>query len=177
MWWGISVICLVLIAVASVLWSTLKNGISPMPTTRRVKIKFIDSLPKQIIGPIYELGAGWGSLAFPLADRYPLCKVIAYENSFVPYVFCRLRLMWYPLPNLTIVRKSFFQVSLSDASLVVCYLFPGAMSQLKGKFQDELSDRTIIATHTFSIPGWQPIYQEDVKDLYHTTIYHYKIKS
>lgn len=173
MWWGLFILFLVLLAAVSIVWSTLRNGISPMPTSSKVKRQFIESLPKQITGSIYELGAGWGSLAFPLAERYPLCTVLAYENSLVPYLFCRLRLIWYPLPNLQFVHKNFFQVSLSDASLVACYLFPDAMRKLKDKFRNELPPQALIATHTFAIPGWQPIFTVTVDDLYHTVIYHY----
>lgn len=164
---------LFLFAAVSIIWQTLHNGISPMPTLGKVKRRFLQTLPNPGKGTILELGAGWGSLAFPIARKYPNHQVVAYENSFVPYWFCRLRLLCTPLKNLTIIRGNFFNASFSDASLIVCYLYPGAMRRLGEKFQHEVSLDCLIATHTFSLPGLSPIYEERVSDIYHTSIFHY----
>lgn len=173
MWGAILVLVIMAWAVGSVIWSSIQNGISPMPTSLKVRRDFIKSLPQHIDGKILELGAGWGSLAFPLAERYPDATVIAYENSWIPYLFCRMRHWYRPLPNLTFVRRNFFVESFHEAGLVICYLYPGAMKKLKDKFQAELTPSALVATHTFAIPGWTPHYKETVADLYHTTIYHY----
>jgi hypothetical protein len=162
------------LAAASIIWMSIKNGISPMPSSAKVKIPFLDSLPCDIKGTIFELGAGWGTLAFPLALRYPHCKIIAIENSWVPYCFCKLRQWLQPCPNLIFLQKDFFNVSLEKATLVTCYLYPGAMKQLKDKFENELNSEAIVATHTFAIPGWNPFVSFRASDLYHTPIYHYK---
>lgn len=165
---------LLLLAAGSIIWQSIKNGISPMPTSSKVKQRFLSSLPQNLNKTIYELGAGWGTLAFPIARLYPQAQVIGYESSLIPYLFCKLRLAYTPVPNLSFRRQNFFNADLSDASLVVCYLYPGAMHKLKLKFQDELSPSATIATHTFTLPGWKPIYQEVVNDLYNTIIYHYR---
>lgn len=170
---AILVLIIMLAAAGSVVWSSVRNGISPMPTSRKVKRRFLNTLPEQVGGTILELGAGWGSLAFPIARRYPDSMVIAYESSWIPYLYCRLRQLWQPLPNLRIVCDDFYNVPFNGASLVVCYLYPGAMNRLKDKFLKELPPGAAVATHTFALPDWPPDHTETINDLYHTKIYHY----
>ena len=38
-------------------------------------------MPEHLVGDILELGAGWGTLAFPLAALFPDNRVLAYELS------------------------------------------------------------------------------------------------
>ena len=173
------VIFLVLLICAffSIVWFTLKNGISPMPTSAKVKHVFLNSLPTKNSGAILELGAGWGTLAFALAARYPNCKVLAYENSWVPFIFCKIRYFVTPYSNLKFVRCNFFDKSFSQATLIVCYLYPGAMEKLQIKFEQELEKDTLIATHTFSLRERKPFLVIHVKDLYNTPIFHYRIKN
>lgn len=146
-----------------------------MPTSKKVQSAFLQTLPKHVDGTILELGSGWGTLAFPLAKQFPKSAVVAYESSWVPYLFCKIRHFFSPASNLHFIRQNFHSASFTRAGLVVCYLYPGAMLKLKGKFKQELQSTTIIATHTFSIPGWSPIYCTKAQDLYHTPIYHYRI--
>lgn len=172
----IGILSLFIFIIGSIVWSSLRNGITPTPTSSKVKHHFIAALPKILKGPILELGAGWGTLAFPLARRYPHNLVIAYESSLMPYLFCKLRHLCNPLPNLTFKRKNFFDENFQEAALVVCYLYPGAMRKLKEKFKQELKKGTLIATHTFAIPGDVPVFTDVVDDLYRTRIYHYIAK-
>lgn len=163
-------ICLVLI----VFW-TWYNGISPMPTSKKAKISLFKNLPVCREGTIFELGSGWGTLVFPLAKKYPTCKVIGLENSPLPYLFSKSRQRLNPLPNLELRFTNFFSLPLNEASLIVCYLYPGAMKKLKIKFEKELTKGTYVISHTFSIPGWQPLNVYEIHDLYHNKIYLYKI--
>lgn len=151
---------------------TLRNGISPMPTSEKVRRVLLEQLPKTQEGTIFELGSGWGSLAFPLSKKYRNCQVIAYENSPVPYLFSALL---NHAPNLKIMWQDFFEKSLQDASMVVCYLFPKGMERLKAKFEKELRPGTLIVSHTFAIPGWEPKEVIETDDLYASKIYFYEV--
>lgn len=156
-----------------VIWSS-RNGIGPMPSSPKAKKMLLRSLPEEVEGTIYELGCGWGTLLFPIARRYPQNQVVGFENSPVPFGFCCLRKMLFPLSNLTIRPRNFFSASLKEASLVVCYLYPGAMRLLKSKFEKELAPGTWIITNTFAMPGWRPLYTYEIQDLYHSKIYVYR---
>jgi len=161
------------ILLSIVYWS-VKNGISPMPTSRKTKAQLLSMLPLISKGIIYELGCGWGTLAFPLAQKYPNFQVIALETSPIPYSFCQLRLWLYPLPNLLFQKKDYLNASLYDSALIVCYLYPQAMNTLKAKFEKELKLNTWVLSNTFAIPSWKPFIVNEIDDLYHTKIYLYK---
>ncbi len=155
-------------------WS-IYNGITPMPTSNKAKKVLFSSLPKEISGKVYDLGSGWGTLIFPLADRFPESQIIGYESSTIPYWSSLLRLRLFPHPNIKIYQDDFFKVNLEDAGLIVCYLYPGAMQTLKVKLEKELREGTWVISNTFAIYGWQPVEIQVIRDIYDTKIYFYKI--
>lgn len=161
------------VLLSIVIWSVY-NGISPMPSSSKAKKCLLKHLPSQVEGKIYELGSGWGTLAFPLAAHNPNRHVIAIENSPFPLWVSRLRQLFHRQPNLTFLHKNFFDKDLSNAGLIVCYLYPGTMTKLKGKFDRELPSGTLVISNTFAIPGRKPIEVFDVEDLYKTKVYIYK---
>lgn len=161
------------LALSIVYWS-LRNGISPMPTSFKAKRCLFSLLPEKLDGPIYELGSGWGTLLFPLAERYPHCLAVGIESSPLPYWASKTSLGFKQLSNVQLLRKNFFDVPLNDAGLVVCYLYPGAMKSLKAKFEKELAQGTWVISNTFAVPGWTPVASVDVGDLYRSKIYVYK---
>jgi len=171
----ILLLCLAAFAFISIVIWTLRNGISPMPTSPVVKRVLLSNLPDVEKGKVVEIGAGWGGLAFSLAKTLPRCEVVGYENSPVPYYFSLVHHLLHPMKNLKFFHSDFFEVSLEDADLVVCYLFPEAMRKLKGKFERELKEGTWVVSNTFAIPGWKPIDTLDVNDLYNTKVYVYRI--
>ena len=75
---------LVLCAIVVSLLYTFINGISPVSSTFGSRKKIIGAIPSDQEGFIYELGAGWGAMAFPVACRCPKATVVAYELSPVP---------------------------------------------------------------------------------------------
>ena len=143
-----------------------------MPTSNKVRSTLFFHLPEVKGGTIIELGSGWGNLAFPLSKKYPHCKVIGYENSPVPFLFSAIL---NHRSNLKIVRGDFFEKSLADANLVICYLFPKGMERLKVKLEKELCSGTKVISHTHPIPDWEPKEIINVDDLQKTTIYLYEV--
>lgn len=167
------VLVLLFILLLSVVWTTYQYGIGPTPTSFKVKSAWLKILPEIGPGIIYELGAGWGTLAFPLADRYPSNSVIAIEISPLPYAWMKLQQFFSPRKNLTIIYGDFFKINLLEAELIVCYLFPHAMQKLAHKLEKEGSQALVI-THTFALPHLNPDRIVYANDLYHTPIYIYE---
>lgn len=167
------VLTIILWVWLSVVWWSLKNGISPMPTSEKVKRKVLDCVPPETQGVIIDLGSGWGSMIMQFAKKFPHCQIIGYESSPIPYYFSRVWLLFNKLPNIRIYRRNFFGEDLSNADLVYCYLYPGAMKNLGDKFYNELKPGTIVFSNTFAIPSWKPVHVVSVKDLYNTRIYMY----
>ena len=170
----LSFLLILLFTVVSVVYWSYRNGISPMPTSPKVRKILFPSLPVGVVGKVYDLGSGLGTLVFPLAKHYPCSQVTGYETSPLPYYLSKCRQLLNPLPNITLSRSNFYSIKLHDASLVICYLYPGAMKQLKIKFEQELKPGTWIISNTFTIPGWEPLEIIEVNDLYRTKIYIYR---
>lgn len=166
---------LVLSSTLSIIYCTIKYGISPMPTAPKVKRQLLQIDIALKPGPIYELGSGWGTVAFALAKKYPCRSIEAYELSPVPYLFCLIRNFFLAHPNLHFHRRDFFQIPLNDASMIFCYLYPAAMHRLYAKLKLELAPKAVIITHTFALPYLHPYLKIRVEDLYHTKIYVYQI--
>ena len=167
-------LALVVLAGASLVYFTLRTGISPMPSNRLQRAAIL-AAAGETPGPIYELGAGWGTLAFALADRFPHAQVIAFELSWVPFAVMRLRQALRPRKNLTLRRLDFLRAPLGQAQLLVCYLFRGGMQALKSKLEQEAAPGARLITHTFAVHGWTPQAEQTLGDLYRTRVYVYRL--
>lgn len=154
---------------------TLYTGISPMPTSKKVRKALLEAFP-MVQGPIYELGAGWGGLAFALAKKFPGNQIIAIELSPIPWLYLKLCNHFSSCQNVEIRRRNFFRESLHDAACVVTYLYPRAMDRLKCKFDRELKPGVWMVTHSFALPESDPIETIECKDFYQTKIFFYKKK-
>lgn len=161
--------------LANLTWYSWKYGITPTPSSRKVINRIQKVLPPLIKGRIVELGSGWGTLAIFLARHFPLSQIDAYEISPIPFLVSKLAVFILSLKNVAFFREDIFKVSLKNASLTVCYLYPGAMIRLKEKFESELAPLSYVLSHTFAVPGWTPILIEYADDLYRTPIYLYQI--
>ena len=73
----------------------LVTGVPPIRTFGKAREEMLSNIPDEVDGTIYDLGAGWGSLATRLAKKYPKNKVVAYEVSLIPWVVCWLRSIFY----------------------------------------------------------------------------------
>lgn len=163
-------------ATASILISSLFLGISPTPSSAKARAILLAWSQQHIppTGDILECGAGWGSLAFPLAKQHPTRQVIAIEVSFVPWLWMVLRNKLTHHPNLTIIKGNFLAYPMDDVGLITCYLFTGGMKQLAPKIQAETRPGTCILSNTFSLPGWKEEQIQVLPDLYKTRLYRYK---
>lgn len=134
----------------------LRTGVPPMPTGPGTRAVMLQLLPETVEGTVYDLGSGWGGLAFALARRYPANRVVGIELSPLPWLFARTMLMLRPRPNLEFRRAELMTVALSDAGAIVCYLMPGTMRRLAPKLAKELRPGTPVVAYSFAFDGWRP---------------------
>ena len=165
----------VLLVMVSILVGVLRTGFSPMPSSRQAVQQVLQFVGPPRPGPIYELGAAWGSLAIPLAKAFPDRQIIAYELSTIPWLFLWLRVRVSGVNNIDVVRRDFFRDDLGKAVVVVCYLYPGSMVRLSTKLQSELLPGTVVVSNTFALPGWIPAQTAQLKDLYRTKVYRFVV--
>jgi hypothetical protein len=159
-----------LICILILVW-TIKNGISPAPTTRKIRKALNAVLPQSIEGSVVELGSGWGGMALFLARKYPNAEVIAFETSPIPWLVSKLRAYLLCQKNIRFERKDFFLCPLPQAQLFFCYLSAPLMKKLSQKLVQ--IPKAMIVSHTFALPGYTPLKIITADDIYHTRVYLY----
>ncbi len=164
--------CFLSITASLVYWS-LRLGITPTPTSPSVRKVLALLLPKQVKGEIHELGSGWGNLLPLIKTHYPDQNIQAHERSPVPRFFSKLINNLKKKP-VAITSQDIFSVDLSKAGLVICYLYPAAMDRLSEHLKMQLPENCWVISHTFRLPGWMPVKTIQANDLYKTPIYLYR---
>ncbi|MDA0241699.1 MAG: class I SAM-dependent methyltransferase [Proteobacteria bacterium] len=177
-WLSLEAVALIvaLSAIALVFIYSLILGTPPTPTSPKVLARLTVALPTLGPGTVYELGSGWGGVATKLARTYPDHVVVAIEASPLPCLVAALRRWFFGPANLQVRLGSFWNYRLDDAAAVVAYLQTDVMEKLRPKFESELRPGTVIITHTFRVPQWEPFMVYDTDDLYKTPIYLYEIE-
>ncbi len=171
-----AVLIALLVGGLSILVTTVRTGVPPMPTNRAVKETMVAMLPPDTAPRvIYDLGSGWGTLAVTLADRYPEARVIGIELSPIPYAFSRLRQRIRPRPNLDLHWGDFLKRDLSDADLMVCYLMLQVMDRLQDKLDRELAPGTLVLSNAFAFRGWKAEEIRVVETAMSAWVYRYRI--
>ena len=167
-----------LLLIALIFVPTLTTGSSPVPTSASVRRALLALLPIRLPGApsglVYELGSGWGGMAFALAKKYPDTTVIGYEISPVPWLFSRIRLLFFRQKNLQLKFANFQNQNLSDASLVLCYLLPGPMEKLRPKLESELMAGALVVSNSFAFRGWSALDDKMSNDMYNSHVYLYE---
>jgi len=154
---------------------TLRTGIPSLSSSGPARRAILSHLPDTLPGPILDLGAGWGALLFLLARRYPETEVVGIELSPVPWLMLHLRRLLGRHRNVTLHRRDFLRAPLQPAGAVVCFLFPGCMRQLRGKFESDLRPGTLVLSNQFEIPGWQPVKNIPLSDSFTTDVFVYRV--
>ena len=169
------IVLVVFVFVAlSILWSTIRTGISPMPSSRTALACLQGLLPETCTGTVLELGSGWGGLALALAQRYPRAQVVGYELSLLPYLYSRLASRRAGCRNLQLERADFFAAAMGEADIVVCYLHHEAMSRLAPLLAEKLAPGALVVSNTFQLPGWTPEATVQLTDMYRNRLYRYR---
>lgn len=195
----IAFILIVLIVTISIIYSSLRFGISPMPSSRKAYnavFQLIDAITNDSTfglkpdlapnasfppsfdftdsGPIIDLGSGWGNLVLRIAKRYPNKEVIGYEMSILPWLTSVLLKKAFGLNNLTLHRQDFYNVKFPAKSVLVCYLFPEAMAKISTKLRGQ-SEVSFLISNNFALPDFQPCKTIQLNDFYKSPIYLYKL--
>lgn len=131
-----------------------------VPTRQRDVERLLQLANIQRNDIVYDLGAGDGRFVITAAQRYGV-RAVGYEISVLPYLVSLLRIRLSGVRALASMRfQDFYRQPLHEASVVVCFLTPGAMARLAPKFQRELRPGTRVLSYAFAIAGWTP----DIKD-------------
>ena len=146
----------ILLGIAVVALYAIRVGVPPMPSNRAARQAMLKLLPEKIDGTIYDLGSGWGGLAFDLARKYPDNHIVGIELSPIPYLASRLLAFVIRRSNLSFRRADFLKTDLSDAGALTCYLMIWAMRKLEPKLRAELMPGAVVVSHAFAFVEWTP---------------------
>ena len=169
----LTVFALFILIIVSIVWSTIRTGISPMQSSGKARHAMIAAIENAGSGDFIELGSGLGVLACDLARAYPDRIVIGYELSFVPWFFSVILKKMFGLKNLSFYRKDFTKANFDNAAVLFCYLFPGGMISLENKLKRELDHDALIISNTFAFPSFKAEKTTRLKDVYRTPVYVY----
>lgn len=161
------------IIILSIIWFTLKTGISPMVSSNKARDAMLDAISKPVNDALIDLGSGWGTLVISAAKKYPNQQVVGYELSWFPWLVSMLRKKFLRLDNLTLYRKDFKTVDFNHASVLFCYLFPEGMLMLNQKLNDDQYNNILIISNTFALPLCKTASICKLNDFYKTPIYIY----
>jgi hypothetical protein len=159
----------------SLIYSTLKLGISPMPSSSKAYDTMMRLVDETGSGTIIDLGSGWGNFVIRIAKRNPHRQVIGYELSLLPWITSTLLKKGLGLQNLILHRQNFYNVTLADTSVLVCYLYPEAMEKINNKLLLEQPKVDFLISNNFALPSWQSYKVIPLDDFYKSPIYLYKI--
>lgn len=153
---------------------SIKWGITPTPSSKKVREKIFSILPKNINGNVADLGSGFGTLVFSLQRHLGSKQITGYEAATIPYLLSRVSYLFKGRKNIRFRKKDFLKENLSDYEVVFCYLYRSIMPQLSEKLSKELKVGSLVISHTFALDGLKLQKTVYAKDLYSTPIYIYE---
>lgn len=156
------VLCLLLLWM----WSSVKAKV-PFITVPNKTLKDIEkALNINENSVVYDLGSGDGRVLFYLYKNNPKVKYIGIENSQFPFLLASVRNWWHKKKyksDITMFRKDFFNVDISDATHIFTYLYPNVMDDLIPKFDKELKKGTRLVSASFHFTNKKEIEEIDLK--------------
>lgn len=150
------------------------RGFAPFIATRK---KIIDQILAEMSikedATIIELGCGGAGFLRAVRQKYPKANLIGVEYSFLPFVIAKIQNA-IGGTKIDIRKKNFFNVDVTQADVVYCYLNVGTMEKLEPKLKSECKDGAQIISFTFSLPNTKPE-KEFVASKLGEKLYFYKI--
>ena len=135
----------------------MPSFISFIPTPPEDVDGFFEVAPVSSSDVVYDLGSGDGRLLFAALDK-GAGRAVGVELDPERVREAREAAKSKGLEDrITFLEADVMEVSLSDASLVLCYLSSSASDALKPKLESELKPGTRVVVETFHVPGWKPI--------------------
>ncbi len=127
----------------------------------------IDALQLSDSSVVYDLGCGDGKILRGCYHRFPHAHYIGIEKGLFPYLLSRIKNKNIPADTVHIMRKSFFDHSVSDATHIVLYLFPFIMDKLLPKLEQECTPGTRIVSIDFQFNAKKPTHIIELNSSHH----------
>ena len=135
----------------------MPSFISFIPTQPEYIDSFFEIAPVSSSDVVYDLGSGDGRLLFAALDKGAGRAVGVELNSEHAGVARETAKNKGLEDRIAFVEDDVMEVSLSDATLVLCYLSSTASAALKPKLESELKPGTRVVMEMFAVSGWKPV--------------------
>ncbi len=135
----------------------MPSFISFIPTPYDDIEGFFELAPLSSSDVVYDLGSGDGRLLFGALEKGAGKAVgidIDPERVREAQEVARSKGLD---DRITFLEADVMDVSLADASVILCYLSHSASAALKPKLESELKPGTRVIMESFPVPGWKPV--------------------
>ncbi|MFH1367214.1 MAG: class I SAM-dependent methyltransferase [Patescibacteria group bacterium] len=128
----------------------------PYVATPDWAIKYIiKNIPFKDGSVAYDLGCGDARFLVALKKKFPNIKATGYELAWWPYLNARQKIRKSRLA-IDLKRENFYNVRLSEADVIFCFLIHSIMPRLEKKLLEELKPGALIISYGFKFPNWKP---------------------
>ena len=126
-----------------------------VPTPEEHISGFFELAPVTASDVVYDLGSGDGRLLFNALEKGAGKAVGVELNPELVQKATETAKSKGLEGRVTFLNADVMDVSLSDATVVVCYLCSEASTKLRPKFEAELKPGTRVVMESFPVPGWK----------------------
>jgi SAM-dependent methyltransferase len=146
--------------------------ISFVPTPFEDIDTFFELAPVASADIVYDLGSGDGRLLFTALEK-GAGKAVGVELDPAYVREARETAKMRGLEDkVTFLQADVMDIDLTDATVVLCYLYPTASTALKPKFESELKLGTRVVMESLPIHRWKPV---KTKEFGYKTFYLYRM--
>jgi hypothetical protein len=161
--------CLVLlgavVGIISILWTDLK-GAPYVATPRQTVRRMLELAEVDAQDVVYDLGSGDGRVLWIAAQEFG-ARAVGVEIDPFRYAWTRLFIRLKRLnQQVAVIRKDFFQVDLSSATVITAYLLRDTNLKLMEKLASELPAGARIVSRKYQFPGWDIVREDPLEELY-----------
>ncbi len=163
-------LCVFLLLILSMVWPPDSPWAPWWRTGRKIAIAIcrLGNVTKK--DTVYDLGSGDGTALLTAAKEFGASGV-GIEIDPLRAAIAKARIRTAKLQDkIRIIRQNFFNVPISDSSVIFVYLVPKALLRLKKKFLSELKPGTRIVSYRYEIPYLPLAEKDEVHQLYLYTI-------
>jgi predicted RNA methylase len=105
---------------------------------------------------VYDLGSGDGRIVILAAEKYGARGVGVELQPGLVQASRQAALKAGVADKVRFVEEDLYRADISEASVVILYLWPSANDQLEARLRRELRPGTRIVSHAFGIGAWNP---------------------
>ncbi len=149
--------CIILIAKFITIFTWAFTNPPSIPSDRKSRAKIAELIGKYSKNPkiIYDLGSGYGDLAFHISKKHPLSKIIGIERLGYAIFISRVKRKLFGYKNVNLIRGDYFKQDYQEADVIVGFFIQSIMDKVEEKLTP-LKGKILISNN-FYLPNIEPL--------------------